>query len=229
MATNNTSARIRPLKESDRDAWVNIMGAGYGVDAQFQWRCPRHKEFPEDIKRGNSILFDEAISNSSYSPFVAEIPDEDGHWAVVGLATWTWRSTTDFAITGFDSPENRRDMDPKRQQMFIDALAVAEERYFGPEWGPKRLEAVDIVVDPKYHRRGVGKVMTKWALDEATKHQAPVTLTASPLGKLLYSSVGFKDLGKVECEVVGDDGKKYWVYAMIWVPEGWKKPSSQTG
>jgi ribosomal protein S18 acetylase RimI-like enzyme len=221
---SKSSARIRPLKESDRDAWVYIMAAGYDLDPQYQWRCPKRKEFPEDVKRGMLLLFDEAITDATYSAFVAELPDENGDWVVAGLATWAWKSTTDFSISGFESSASRRDMDPIRQQKFIDALALAEEQYFGPEWGSKRLEAIDIVVDPKYHRRGVGRALMTWALEQSTKHQDPVTLTAGPLGKLLYSSVGFKELGKVDCEVEGDDGEKCWTYAMIWVPEGWKKP-----
>jgi hypothetical protein len=54
----------------------------------------------------------------------------------------------------------------------------------------------------------------------------PITLTASPMGKLLYSHVGFKELGVVDCEVEGDDGTKAWNYAMMWTPfhpKGWNK------
>jgi GNAT superfamily N-acetyltransferase len=115
-------------------------------------------------------------------------------------------------------------MDPLRQKLFIQALIEAERKYFGPEWGRKRLELASLVTDPRYHRLGAGKALTQWGLEKATECHVPITLTASPLGKRLYTHLGFQELGCVDCEVQGDK-EKAWTYAMIWVPEGWEKPS----
>lgn len=107
----------------------------------------------------------------------------------------------------------------------MNAILAAEKKYFGPEWGKKRLELASIATDAKYQGHGAGKALMKWGLETATEHNVPLTLTASPLGKKLYTSLGFKHMGLVECEVEGDDGQKAWTYAMIWVPEGWERLS----
>jgi GNAT superfamily N-acetyltransferase len=115
-------------------------------------------------------------------------------------------------------------MDPVRQNLFMEAITAAEKKYFGPEWGKKRLECVDFVTDARYQRRGAGTELMKCGFELATKHQVPITLTASPLGRYMYTRLGFQELGVVDCEVQGDE-EKAWTYVMIWVPEGWKKPS----
>jgi GNAT superfamily N-acetyltransferase len=115
-------------------------------------------------------------------------------------------------------------MDPVRQKRFIDAITSAEKKYFGVEWGRKRLDVTDLVTDARYHRRGAGELLMRWGLEKAAEHHVPITLTASPLGRLLYTKLGFQELGYVDCEVEGDH-EKAWTYAMIWVPKGWEKPT----
>jgi predicted N-acetyltransferase YhbS len=107
--------------------------------------------------------------------------------------------------------------------MFTDAIIAAEHKHFGREWGNKRIELLGIAADPRYHRRGVGKALMKWGLGEATKQNIPIILTAGPLGTLLYTSVGFKELGRLDCDIEVDQ-KKSPSLAMIWVPEGFTKP-----
>jgi GNAT superfamily N-acetyltransferase len=127
------------------------------------------------------------------------------------------------APSGFSSPNSgRRDMDPHRQQLFIDAITAAEKHYLGPEWGNKRLELADCAADPKYHRRGAGKALLEYGLEKAGEANVPITLTASPMGRHLYLHLGFQELGFFDCGEEGQEEKvRTWV--MVWTPEGWKK------
>jgi len=110
-------------------------------------------------------------------------------------------------------------MDPRRQKIFIDALTAAEKKHFGPELGDLRLVLADMIVDPKYHRRGAGKALMQYGMQKAKEENLAITLTASPLGRLLYSSLGFKVLGYVECGLEEEE-EKVGVHVMVWVPEG---------
>jgi ribosomal protein S18 acetylase RimI-like enzyme len=223
MAFITTSPRIRSLTEHDRDTWIDIARSGYEIDPQFQWRRPYRNLYPEDTAKAMIRMFDEAMTLPKTISLVAEIQDQTGDWIIVGLSVWEWKDSEDSSMSGIDRPEDqKRDMDPVRQKKFVDAVIAAETKYFGP-LGDIRLEAVDIVVHPKYHRRGIGKALMNWGMDLATEKKVPITLTASPMGKLLYSYMGFKELGVVDCEVAGDDGKKAWTYAMIWMPKGRNK------
>jgi predicted N-acetyltransferase YhbS len=111
-------------------------------------------------------------------------------------------------------------MSPSRQKIFIDTLVREEARYFGPQYGPKRLILESCAVNPKYHRRGVGKALMEVGFEMAKKENAPITLTSSVLGKYLYDSVGFQTLGYIECGIEGKG--KTGVTVMVWAPEGWK-------
>lgn len=113
-------------------------------------------------------------------------------------------------------------MNPKRQQIFIDAITAAEKQHLGPEWGPKRLELADCAADPLYHRRGAGKALLEWGMEKAREENVPITLTASPMGRELYLRLGFRELDVFECgEEGGEERVRTWV--MVWTPEGWMK------
>jgi predicted N-acetyltransferase YhbS len=115
-------------------------------------------------------------------------------------------------------------MDPKRQKVFIDTIVAAEKRHFGPEWGKARMELADLACNPVYQRRGAGTSLTEWGIEKAKEQGLPIMLTASPLGRLVYKKLGFRDLEYVECGIEGED-EKVGTWVMVWTPEGWEKPS----
>jgi ribosomal protein S18 acetylase RimI-like enzyme len=53
-------------------------------------------------------------------------------------------------------------------------------------------ELASIGVSPNHQRKGLGKVLVQWGLDEAAKDGKHVWLIATPHGKLLYDSMGFE-------------------------------------
>jgi len=118
-------------------------------------------------------------------------------------------------------------MSPTRQKLFISTLLKGEKSYFGPEYGPKRLILESCSVVPEYHRRGVGKALMGPGLKMAREENAPITLTSTVLGKYLYDSFGFKELGYIECGIEGEE-ERVGVTAMVWAPEGWEKSKVST-
>ncbi|KAF2854469.1 hypothetical protein T440DRAFT_387404 [Plenodomus tracheiphilus IPT5] len=49
-----------------------------------------------------------------------------------------------------------------------------------------------LATDPDHHRRGAGKMLLKWGLDQADRDGLPAFLEASLMGRPLYASLGFK-------------------------------------
>ncbi|OCK79305.1 hypothetical protein K432DRAFT_300159 [Lepidopterella palustris CBS 459.81] len=209
--------RIRPATLADKEAWVSANLAGYELDPSFQWRYPKRKEFPEDARKASGDVFEMALGISSITCVVAELPridDEepgDTDWVVVAVAMWEWKDWEEVQIpASFSSPASgRRDMDPIRQKLFIETITAAEKQYFGHEWGKKRLVLADLAADPKYHRRGAGKALLQYG---------------SPMGRYLYTHLGFKELGYVDCGIKGEE-KRIRTWIMVWLPEGWSKES----
>ncbi len=71
-----------------------------------------------------------------------------------------------------------------------------------------------IGVDPSYHRRGIGRVLVQWGLDTASAQGKQVFLAATPAGKFLYESMGFKPLGE-PYELAGETPDHC---SMLWTP-----------
>lgn len=67
-----------------------------------------------------------------------------------------------------------------------------EDGYKKPDeyWG-----ILDLGVDPKYRRRGVARSL-QWGLERAEDEGLPVHLSATPDGASLFSSLGFRSVGK---------------------------------
>ena len=53
-------------------------------------------------------------------------------------------------------------------------------------------------VDPKQHRRGIGKALLNWGLERSKEQGRDCYLFATPAGKPLYSAMGFENLGAVD-------------------------------
>lgn len=66
-------------------------------------------------------------------------------------------------------------------------------------------------VDPHHQRRGVGKRLVRWGLEQAAAEGQRVFLIATPEGKLLYESLGFQVLGAIETLGLVH-------YSMLWAP-----------
>ena len=55
-----------------------------------------------------------------------------------------------------------------------------------------------------YQGRGAGKALCQWGLEKAKREGWTVTLFSSPMGKRLYSKLGFRDVGSFRTQVEGE-------------------------
>jgi len=51
-----------------------------------------------------------------------------------------------------------------------------------------------LAIDPRQQRRGIGRMLAKHGLDLAAKEGRDAFLVATPEGKPLYQSLGFREL-----------------------------------
>ncbi|KAM5384608.1 hypothetical protein ACJZ2D_001353 [Fusarium nematophilum] len=67
-------------------------------------------------------------------------------------------------------------------------------KHFGQK-GTKDVWHLEMLgVDPNHQRRGIGKMLLKWALEEAEKLGEDCYLVATPAGLPLYRAIGFEEL-----------------------------------
>jgi hypothetical protein len=96
MASKPTP-RVRPATASDKEAWVTTVHTGFELDGQYTWRYPYRKEYPEDARRGTGNSLMKILNEGHDVCLLAELPDEDGVWGVVGEAIWAWKSWDEVA------------------------------------------------------------------------------------------------------------------------------------
>ena len=92
-------------------------------------------------------------------------------------------------------------MNPKRQAAFAEAIGKARQAYFDDIDGQDQIYLQILGTHPDYMRRGFGASLVHWGISVAKQDKLVVPLTASPMGKLLYSRLGFETLGQIVIQV----------------------------
>ncbi|TGJ85926.1 hypothetical protein E0Z10_g2800 [Xylaria hypoxylon] len=124
-------------------------------------------------------------------------PTEDNK-QMIGFAQWNIND-------GSELPAGPRSFGPgcnvEACEAVFGGLHGARLKYFGDrkhvprELTGKMVELRLLHVDPKHQRRGVGKMLVMWGVEEAKKLGLPVFLQSSEDGHSLYLSCGFRDIG----------------------------------
>jgi ribosomal protein S18 acetylase RimI-like enzyme len=55
---------------------------------------------------------------------------------------------------------------------------------------------MSLAIDPAQQRRGIGKILVKYGLEQAAKAGMDAFLISTPAGQRLYQSLGFRNVGE---------------------------------
>jgi predicted N-acetyltransferase YhbS len=101
---------------------------------------------------------------------------------------------------------DRRDANPARMTAFRKAICKAKEEWFDKKFGESQMCLTTLATYPDYMRRGAGKALCEWGIKKAVSDKlAAVTLFSSPMGKPLYTKLGFRQVGMVHTQVEGEE------------------------
>ena len=78
---------------------------------------------------------------------------------------------------------------------------------------------LDVVVDPAFHRRGIGARLMRWGLERAEKERCPILLIATSTGSGLYRKLGFEILGTLNVGQLSSD------MVMVYWPTSFEQPA----
>ncbi|KND87485.1 hypothetical protein TOPH_07896 [Tolypocladium ophioglossoides CBS 100239] len=141
---------------------------------------------------------------SVYPPFDEQIPKDllDQGKAVVAVASFSL--LPDSARHGQFQPEGDNPGVPETPVLNRDKNAIASEN-MDKVLHPQEVETfkgrmvIDMMVThPSHWRRGHGTLITKWFIDLARQDQVGLAVAAAPMGKVHFSSLGFKKAKTVE-------------------------------
>ena len=103
-----------------------------------------------------------------------------------------------------------------RLAALVDAFAQGQQRYFGgyDQYMHLRIMATR----PCYQQQGCAKALCQWGIDIAMNWGIGVTVLTGPRGYILFSDLGFVDLGPLSVRV-GRGREEMVVKAMVLAPE----------
>jgi predicted acetyltransferase len=87
---------------------------------------------------------------------------------------------------------------------YIHDLTNGLKKYFR-QFGKEQIGLGRLVTHPDFRRRGAASMICGWGQREACKDGKSLSLLATPMGKPLYLSLGYKVIGKVVAQVEGEE------------------------
>jgi hypothetical protein len=228
----NMSVSIRPVQRggADLDAIVDIVIKAFAYDPQWQYRYPYRLQYSEDHKKFTRIYYADYLEMTfaGYNTIMlAEMPsDEDPNvLKVISVSIWDnyGSSPPNPNLPGGKPPPNhpeRRDASPAHMEAYSRNSAKARREFFVSRYGQRQLSLRQMATHPQYWRRGAATTLCKWGMEEARRVGVAVPMFASPMGKMVYEALGFREVGKWKAQVEGED-EYVTIHALTWEP-GWE-------
>jgi GNAT superfamily N-acetyltransferase len=117
----------------------------------------------------------------------------------------------------------------RRQALMADHRRQLGNLYISNVRGKKHVYCRRMMVDPRYQRRGIGRLLLKWGLDYADEHKLVAWLNARPAASKMYLDADFKIVGTIDVPMAEEDGHIHIPPAasMLREPQPWS-PTTKT-
>ncbi|KAK1827037.1 putative N-acetyltransferase ycf52-like protein [Podospora conica] len=92
-----------------------------------------------------------------------------------------------------------------RQNVFRQTCAASKRDLFDSRYPRGHVFLKILLCHPSYQRRGAGRALTEWGIDEARRRRLNTTVFASPMGFELYRKLGFREIGRFKVQLEGED------------------------
>ncbi|KAG6354228.1 hypothetical protein INS49_004832 [Diaporthe citri] len=212
--------RVRAATAHDLSAMATIVYEAMPSDPQWNYRFPLQKRFPEDNYGCTRQMLKSMLETDGVYINIVTFPspclheDEEIPAAVSSpsniTATNPQHSIFYTRLTlnlRAEKPECRRDANIEHMNAFATALQSAKKSYSDSKYQSHHLHLRILATHPDFQRRGAASALCRWGVEYAGERKQPGTLFASPMGRKLYTYLGFKYLGTVPVQVEGEDEK----------------------
>lgn len=92
-----------------------------------------------------------------------------------------------------------------RQNVFRETCAASKRDLFDARYPHGHVFLKILLCHPSFQRRGAGRALTEWGIDEARRRGLNTTVFASPMGFELYRKLGFREIGRFKVQLEGED------------------------
>lgn len=92
-----------------------------------------------------------------------------------------------------------------RMNVFREACITSKRDLFDARYVRGHMFLKILLCHPEYQRRGAGRALTMWGIDEARRMGLNTTVFASPMGFELYKKLGFREIGRFRVQLDGEE------------------------
>lgn len=221
---SNEPLTLRQATIDDLDDITWIVTNSLPDDPGTDYRFPYRDKHPEDFWKWTKEEYAEYFERpDKFYVMVVTAPVEDDGEIIhqpVAIGVWDLIVTSEFMPSGTsclppsksktDDQDHRinerRDANPMHMEAYTSTLQSEFKRYFIPV-GREQVPLWALYTHPDFRRRGAGTMICKWGIKQAVDTNRHLTLCATPMGKLLYLSLGYKSLGKIVVQIEGEEEK----------------------
>ncbi|KAI0389377.1 hypothetical protein F5Y17DRAFT_462798 [Xylariaceae sp. FL0594] len=192
MSTSNKVVVSVP-RDEDIPTCFQVVSLSFGHDAPFvDIYFPAHWTSAGQAQASKRLL---AWKRSGKSTFLkATIPVGDEEEKIIGLAIWTHMKTPPSAKLedGENVEEVWPDADDREYmtRLWRGFVQPRRQAVLDSHGGAYVLEL--LAVHPDYQRRGAGSALVTWGTKAADQLGIRAVIEASPVGRLLYETCGFR-------------------------------------
>ncbi|KAI0448525.1 acyl-CoA N-acyltransferase [Xylaria acuta] len=150
-------------------------------------RNPRAEEMAKELREDSSVRWLKVVDT--------DIEPTEDNKQMIGFAQWNVKD-------GSQPPPGSRPFGPGCNVEACEALfgglyKLRVKHYAGKKYTHLR----GLQVAPEHQRRGAGRMLVMWGVEEAKRLGLPAYLESSPEGHSLYLSCGFRDIDRqsIDC------------------------------
>jgi GNAT superfamily N-acetyltransferase len=132
----------------------------------------------------------------------------------------TGQVTSDDGNTCLEQALNppRRDANPERMKAWTETMCQAKSRIFNAQLGHNYFQLQILATHPRFQRQGAASELCHWGIKAARDTGFSIAVFASPMGRELYSRLGFEWCDDVRI-CASDDDEEIQVAAMAYRPK----------
>lgn len=221
---NDRGWSVREANLADLDGLVKIAIAAMPMDPQWDYRFPLRRSYAQDTYDFTYLKYQEFMdSPQTWRIMVAEhsdpeqcargaITDEPQH-TIAAFAVWDIANLPGPSVVTAPTPTpaqspimgERRDGHQARMTAWAKAMPRAKEQLFNSRYGNRHIQLQILATHPAWQRRGAGQLLCLEGMELARTRNMAVTVFASPMGRRLYSKLGFQIRGYVHVQVPGEE------------------------